>query len=178
VRTLEEVKGRCFVTDDGHWLWRGGLRPDGRANIYAPDYSTGNADMVMSTQAGPRAVWHLHTGKPIPKGHRAYVVCPHANCCNPECIRCTDGHLQGLNARRTGRFKNSARHLAARRAISISRAVLSADQVEYVKASNKTGLELAAELGVSKSSVSKYRRGEHVVTASGLVFNPFAALAR
>ena len=176
MRTLEEVKGRCFITDDGHWLWRGSVRPDGRANIYGPDYSTKDGD--MATQAGPRAVWHMHTGKPIPKGHRAYVVCGHPACCNPKCIRCTTELLRGKFATRSGRFKNSAKHLAARRVISISRAKLTAEQVQYVKTSSKTGVELAAELGVGKATISKYRRGENVVTASGVVFNPFAGLMR
>ena len=25
MRTLEEIKGRCVVTEDGHWLWKGFL---------------------------------------------------------------------------------------------------------------------------------------------------------
>ena len=176
MRTIDEIKGRCFITDDGHWLWRGSTRPDGRANIYAPDYSRKGGD--MTTQAGPRAVWHITTGKPIPKTHRAYVVCENPACCNPECIRCTTGHLRGKHASRTGRFKNSAKHEAARRAISVSRAKLTAAQVEYVKTSKKTGLELAAELNVGRSTISKYRRGQNLVTASGAVFNPFAGLMR
>lgn len=178
MRTLEEIKGRCFITEDGHWLWRGSVRPDGRPNIYAPDYSSKPGEVVMTTQAGPRAVWHVVNQKVIPKSHRAYVVCKHPECCNPECIRCTTGHLRGKHATRTGRFKNSPKHEAARRAISVSRAKLTAEQVEYVKTSKKTGLALAAELNVGRSTISKYRRGQNLVTASGAVFNPFAGLMR
>ena len=176
MRTLEEVKGRCFITEDGHWLWRGSVRPDGRANIYAPDYSTKGGD--MTTQAGPRAVWHMHTGKPIPKTHRAYVVCGHPTCCNPECIRCTTEHMRGQFARRSGRHKGSPRHLAANRAIGAKRAKLTADQVLYVQTSPKTGIELAAELGVGRSTISKLRRGQNVVTKPGGAPNPFAGLMR
>ena len=176
MRTIEEVKGRCFVTDDGHWLWRGSVRPDGRPNIYAPDYSTKGGE--MSTQAGPRAVWHMHTGKAIPHGRRAYVVCEHPTCCNPACIRCTGEHERGRFARRIGRHKNSTRHIAANRAIGAKRAKLNAEQVLYVQTSTKKGIELAAELGVSRTTVSKLRRGGHIVTASGSTANPFAALMR
>ena len=176
MRTLEEVKGRCFVTDDGHWLWRGSVRPDGRANIYGPDYSAKGG--AMATQAGPRAVWHMHTGQPIPDGHLAYVVCGNPTCCNPECIRCTTERSRGLFSQRSGRHKRNPNHLAANRAIGAKRAKLTAEQVLYVQTSTKTGLELAAELGVGKSTISKYRRGNNVVTASGITFNPFAGLMR
>lgn len=178
MRTIEEIKGLCFVTDDGHWLWRGSLRPDGRPNIYGPDYSAKPGEMVMTTQAGPRAVWHAHKGKAIPKGHRAYVICGNPTCCNPACIRCTSERARGLHASKVGRYKNSVKHLAARRAISISRAKLTAEQVEYVKSSTKKGIELAAELGVSRATISKYRHSKNVVTASGISFNPFAGLIR
>ena len=178
MRTLEEIKGRCFITEDGHWLWRGSVRPDGRPNIYAPDYSSKPGEVVMTTQAGPRAVWHMHTGSAIPKTHRAYVTCGHPTCCNPECIRCTTEHMRGQFARRSGRHKNSPRHIAANRAISAKRAKLTAEQVLYVQTSPKTGIELAAELGVGKSTISKLRRGQHVGTASGTTANPFAALMR
>ena len=178
MRTLEEIKGRCFVTDDGHWLWRGSVRPDGSPNICGPNYSHKSGKVVMTTQAGARAVWHMHTEKAIPKGHRTYVVCGNVTCCNPECIRCTTELIHGRFVTRTGRLKHSAKHLAARRAISVGRAKLTNEQVDYIKTSDKTGLELADELGVGKSTISKYRRGNNVVTASGITFNPFAGLMR
>ena len=176
MKTLEEIKGRCFITEDGHWLWRGAVRPDGRPNIYGPDYS--RKDGGMSTQAGPRAVWHMHTGKAISKGHRAYVVCSNPTCCNPECIRCTTDLVRGKFARSSGRHKGSAKHQAANMAIGAKRARLTAEQVLYVQTSPKSGLELAAELGLGTSTISKYRRGDHKVTAPGGAANVFAALMR
>ncbi|KZK32025.1 hypothetical protein A4F85_04740 [Delftia sp. GW456-R20] len=176
MRTIEEIKGRCVITEDGHWLWRGSVRPDGRPNIYAPDHTRQNGG--MTTQAGPRAIWHITTGKAIPTTHRAYVVCPHPTCCNPECIRCTTERLRGQFARRIGRHKGTPKHIAANRAINVKRAKLTAEQVLYVQSSPKTGVALAAELGVSMTTVSKCRRGQNVVTAPGGAPNVFAGLMR
>lgn len=176
MRTLEDVKGRCFITEDGHWLWRGALRPDGRANIYAPDFTRNDGEMV--TQSGARAVWHIVNQKALPKGHRAYVTCAHPECCNPECIKATTSLMHGKFGSRMGRHKGSTKHIAANRAINAKRAKLTAEQVLYVQTSPKTGVALASELGVSTSQISKYRRGENVVTAPGGAPNPFAGLMR
>ena len=27
MKNLEEIRQRCVITEDGHWLWRGALRP-------------------------------------------------------------------------------------------------------------------------------------------------------
>ena len=70
MKTLEEIRQRCVITDDGHWLWKGATRPDGRPNIWAPDYTRGG----MATQCGTRAVWHCSTEKAIPEGWRAYPL--------------------------------------------------------------------------------------------------------
>lgn len=177
MRTLEEIKGRCFITEDGHWLWRGSLRPDGRPNIYAPNYSQ-HADGTKTSQYGARAVWHLVNQRPVPKGFRAYVVCEHPECCNPECIRCTSERNYGLFVVRIGRRKGNPNRIAANRATNVKRAALTAEQVHYVQSSSKKGIDLADELGVSTTTISKYRRGEHTVTASGGAPNPFAALMR
>lgn len=176
MRTLEEIKGRCFITEDGHWLWRGSIRPDGRANIYAPDPT--RTDGGMSTQSGARAVWHVVNHKAVPKGFRVYGVCEHPECCNPQCIRCTSDRQYGLYVARIGRRKNEPNRIKANRATSVTRAALTAEQVQYVQYSTKKGSVLAVELGVSTTTISKYRRGEHTVTASGGAPNPFAALMR
>lgn len=177
MRTLEEIKSRCFITDDGHWLWRGSVRPDGRPNIYAPNYTSKKSN--MTTQHGARAVWHVVNKKPVPQGHRVYGVCEHPTCCNPKCIRCTTEAKYGQFVARIGRRKNEPKRIAANRATGVNRAKLTAEQVLYVQTSDKTGLELAKELGVGKSTLSKYRRGGNTVTAPGRgAPNVFASLMR
>lgn len=176
MRTLEEVKGRCFITEDGHWLWRGSVRPDGRAQIFAPDYTSKKGGMV--TQSGARAVWHIANQKALPKGHRVYGTCEHPECCNPECIKATTALQHGRFVSRMGRHKGTSNHIAANRAINSKRAKLTAEQVLYVQTSPKKGIELAAELGVGTSTISKLRRGQNVVTKPGGAPNPFSGLMR
>lgn len=170
MRTLEEIKGRCVITEDGHWLWRGALRPDGRPNIYAPDYTRAEGD--MRTQCGMRAVWHCVNQKAVPEGYRVYGSCDERACCNPAHIKCTSEVDYGAWLRRTGKFKGQTTRILANRAIGRQRAALTSEQITYVQTSEKTGIALAEELGVSTSILSKYRRGESIaVRAAGGMFS-------
>ena len=177
MRTIEEIKGRCVITEDGHWLWRGAKRPDGRPNIYVPDYSRG--DGKLTTQCGPRAVWHCLNQKAVPKGYRVYGTCDERACCNPAHIRCTSETEYGAWLQRTGKFKGQTNRILANRAICRQRAALTPEQVLYVQTSKKTGVELAEELGVSTSILSKYRRGESIaVRADNGLFSALIAGGR
>ena len=167
MRTIEEIMDRCVITDDGHWLWKGALRPDGRANIYAPNYTKGG----MTVQHGPRAVWHCHTGKPIPAGWRAYGICDEMKCCNPAHVRCTSDAEFGQWVRRTGKLKGQTARIFANRATLRKRSVVNPDLIFFIQTSDKTGVALAAELGLSKQVVSKARRGEYVIHRTGDMFS-------
>ena len=167
MRTIEEIKGRCVITEDGHWLWRGSLRTDGRANIYAPDFTRSNGTLMV--QRGPRAVWHCVNKEAIPEGFRVYGTCDEKACCNPACIKCTTDADYGRWLRRTGAHKGQTSRILANRANGRKRAVLNPEQILYVQLSDKRGKDLAVELGIGASTVSKYRRGESVsVQATGL----------
>lgn len=169
MRTLEEIKGRCVITEDGHWLWRGALRPDGRPNIYAPDYTI--AGGAMRTQCGMRAVWHCIHREAVPAGYRVVGVCEEKTCCNPACIRCWSEEAFGRWIRRSGAYKGQTKRILANRATSRGRSVLTPERIAYIQASPKLGYELAAELGISKSSVSKARRGESAVFQGAGLFS-------
>ena len=167
MKTLEEIRQRCVITDDGHWLWKGATRPDGRPNIWAPDYTRGG----MATQCGTRAVWHCSTEKAIPEGWRAYGTCEHKTCCNPKCVKCTSEAEFGAWLRRTGQYKGDVRRILANRAISRNRSVLTPELIAHIQTSPKLGYELAAELGISKTTVSKARRGDVIVFQCAGVFS-------
>lgn len=158
MRSVEEIKGRCVVTDDGHWLWKGALRPDGRPNIYAPDYRYGGE---MRTQNGYRAVWNCLHQRAVPTGYRVFGICGEPTCCNPAHIRCASETDFGLWLRKQGLYKGKTARILANRAIGRARTVLTPEIVHHIQASTKKGYELADELGISKSTVSKVRRGEH-----------------
>ena len=174
MRTIEEIKGRCFITEDGHWLWRGELRPDGRANINAPDFTKNGGG--MRTQIGPRAVWHCAHRKAVPDGHRVIGTCTFKACCNPRCVKSISEADYGERMRRTGARKGKAARILANRAIGRKRSVFTAESIAYVQLSTKSGLALAAELGISTSSISKARRGQLVVFAGGAGVGMFAGL--
>jgi hypothetical protein len=157
MRTLEEIRERCVITEDGHWLWRGSLRVDGRANIYAPDYTKGG----MSVQSGPRAVWHCHTGQPIPAGFRAYGTCDERACCNPKCIACTSEADFGKWLVKKGKYKGKVRRILANRAILRARSKLTPALIDEIRVSPEAGIVVAQRLGLSPSVVSKVRRGTH-----------------
>lgn len=167
MRTLQDIQGRCVITEDGHWIWRGSLRPDGRANIYAPDYTH---DGRMAVQSGPRAVWHCNTGKPIPAGWRAYGTCDEQACCNPAHVRCsTEADLGAWIARR-GTLKGKTVRILANRATGRRIAKLSPALIAEIQASAESGVRLAKRLGLSTSTVSKARRGESSAFSAAGVF--------
>lgn len=167
MRTLEEIRERCHITEDGHWLWRGSLRPDGRANIYAPDNKSG----AMQVQSGPRAVWQCYTGQALPDGWRVFGTCDEPACCNPEHMRCGSPAMLGAYIARKGVWKGSTARFIANKAINRKRAVLTPDVIAYIQASSLSGIKLARELGISHGSVSKARRGEtRAFSAVGGVF--------
>lgn len=172
MRTLEEIRERCHITEDGHWLWRGSLRPNGRPNIYAPDYTAGGK---MQTQQGPRAVWHCSTGKPIPEGHRVFGGCDERTCCNPACMRCTTCSVMGANIAKKGTLKGQTKRILANRATNRARSVFTPEILLRIQASDESGVKLAKELGVSRGRVSRARRGE-LRSFQGVVCGVFAGL--
>lgn len=160
MKTLEDIRQRCVI-QDGHWLWRGSLRPDGRPNIWAPDYTKGG----MQTQCGPRAVWHCSTERPIPPNWRAYGTCDERTCCNPAHVRCTSEPDYGRWLAEQGVYKGKTSRILANRAISRARSKLTPALIAEIQASPETGVALAARLNMGTSTISKARRGESLAFA-------------
>lgn len=156
MKTLAEIRARCVVTEDGHWLWRGALRPSGRANIYAPDYTLGG----MKPQVGMRAVWHIQSGKPVPKGWRVFGTCDEMACVAPDHIVCRSDIANGAMQRRTGALRGKTRRILASRATGRARSKLTPELITEIQSSPETGEQLAQRLRLSASTVSKARRGE------------------
>jgi len=171
MKTIDEIKGRCVITPEGHWLWDGSLRPDGRANIWAPDYTRGG----MSVQSGPRAVTHCRTGKAIPKGWRAYGTCEERSCVNPDHVACTTETAFGRWVAKAGIYKGQTKRILANRATSRARSKLTPELIAEIQASTETGVAIAARLGMSTRIVSKARRGE-AISFSGAAAGMFSGL--
>lgn len=183
MKTLEEVRGRCFIDDEGHWLWRGAMSA-GFPRLYAPDWTatkkrfdaaianaegrrTENAlikaaivdamEPVMASQPGRRAVHHIAKGEPLPKRWRAFGTCDEDACLNPDCASAGPGKAVGAQTRRTGRFKGVLKRILANRAIGRKRSHLTPELISEIRASSENGLAIAKRLNLGRTVVSRAR---------------------
>ena len=155
--TLDDIKARCFITDEGCWEWRG-ASSEGVPRIYAPNHQKEGSP--MESQVGRRAVWHVRTGKAIPKGHRVFGTCENAACLNPEHAKCGTTSELGALTKKLGRFKNKPARIAASRISGRKRSHLTPELIAEIQASEETGVAIAQRLNLGREVVSRARRGK------------------
>lgn len=155
---IDDIKARCFITDEGHWTWKGAKSEGKFPRIWAPDYTKGGH---KTAQSGRRAIWHLKTGKPIPEGWRVWSTCDRHDCLNPDHIDCGPTGEWGKHMARIGKHKTLS-HAVTSRKNALKRMVLSPAQIQMVAASDQTGRALSRELGVSEQTISRVRTGRIV----------------
>lgn len=154
MRTLDEVKGRCRIDDDGCWIWTGALGA-GVPRIYAP-----NAEGAMSTQCGRRAVWQmLNPGVSLPDHLQVFGTCWKLKCVNPACCKVGPKKLQGAVIAHNGWLKGKTSTRVAARKTGRARASLTAEQVADIQASNESGVVWAQRLNVAHQTISKAKNG-------------------
>lgn len=168
--TLNDIKARCVITDDGHWIWKGAKSEGKYPRIWAPDYTKGGH---KTAQPGKRAVWHLKTGKSLPEGWRVWSTCDCEGCIAPQCVTAGPTQHWGDHMAKTGKHKTMVHRVASRRSAQ-SRMVLSPDQITMVQSDPRTGRELARALGVSEQTISRARTGRIVCHLP--IGSPFAGL--
>ena len=171
IMTLDNIKARCFITDEGCWEWRGAMS-QGVPRIYAPNHQKPGSP--MECQVGRRAVWHVRTGKAIPKGHRVFGTCQNAVCLCPEHARCGTTSDLGALTKKLGRFKNKPARIAASRIGGRKRSHLTAELIAEIQASDETGVAIAGRLKLGREVVSRVRRGK--LKSFQSIGNPFAGL--
>lgn len=171
--TLDDIKARCFIDDNGCWLWRGALTDGKWPRIHAPDHTIPGSP--NRTQTGRRAAWHLFTAKPIPNGWRVYGTCLCDTCVNPLHMKCGPTAELGRFTAKLGRFKNSYARIVANRMTGRKRASLTPEQVQEAQDSKELNKVLADRWGVSPQTVSRARRG-HMKSVQAS--NPFLGLMR
>ena len=170
-RTLEDVKGRCRI-DGVHWIWTGALSEGQWPRIYAPDYTDGGK---LKSQPGRRAVWHMKTGKPIPNGWRVFG-CDVALCISPACVVCEPPASRGEKIADTGSWKGNPKRIIANRLSGRKRSQLTPVLIAQISTSDKTGVELSAETGISRQTISRVRCGRpNAYTALGGLFTGLVA---
>lgn len=173
--TLDDIKDRCHIDDDGHWIWKGALSEGKWPRIYAPDHTKEGSPMV--TQTGRRAVWHLKTGKPIPAGWRVYGTCREDRCLNPAHSKCGPTADWGAHMTTSGRYTGSIRRRIAGRKTGLKATTLTPETYLEAITSNEMAKTLAERLGVLPQTISKARNGRLVCfeSAGGLFSGLIAA---
>lgn len=171
--TLEDLMGRCRISETGCWLWAG-AKSDGVPRIWAPDHT--KHDGEKHTQTGRRAMWHVKTGKAIPNGWRVFGTCGEETCINPDHAVCRPVAEQGAQVARSGKLRGNVRKIAASRATGRKRSSLTPELIAIIHTSPKTGLQLERDLGIDHRTISKVRTGK--ATAFQPVGGMFSGLLR
>lgn len=158
MRTLAEVRDRCRIDElTGCWVWTG-ARSAGLPRIYAP-----NADGRMQGIPARRALWlMLNPGKVLPAGWRVWGTCDCVLCVNPEHARAGDAKAWGRHTSRSGKLLGDITRKVKARQSSQARSVLTPELIAQIQASSETGEQLAARLGVARSTISRARCGQVV----------------
>lgn len=159
MRTIEEVKDRCFVDDEGHWIFKGAASVGGSTRIYAPDYTADPETAPMKSQAGTRAVWHLVNQIPLKPRWRVFSTCQVKLCVAPHCIQAGPSGAVGRHIAKIGAYKGKVNRIVANRKIGRSRSKLTPELISQILQSRETGRATAARLGISDELASKVRRG-------------------
>lgn len=156
IQTLDDLMGRCVVDElTDHWVWKGG-RSQGCPRAYWIHPVTGKE----ITGHARRAAKVLQRGAELPKGHRAYLICDNPLCVNPAHIAVGTRKQECAFHVKQGLYRNNPRRKAASLEVNRAKSSLTMEIAEYIRSSPKMGIELAAELGVSRTAVSNIRIGK------------------
>lgn len=160
MRTIEEVRDRCFIDDEGHWIWRGAVS-SGIARVYAPDWTTLNGG--MRSQAGRRGVWHIENpGKALPKGWRVFATCKEPLCLNPKCAKVGTAVKQGATTTKLGKFKNQPKRILANRMTAKKLTRVTPELAAEILSSNEGHTEFQRRTGIGRETVRRVRNGRAV----------------
>lgn len=167
--TLDDIKARCHINDDGCWVWKGAISDGKWPRVWAPDHSKPGSP--MRSQPGRRAVWNVKTGRPIPNGWRVYGTCECDRCLNPAHLKCGPTEELGQHIQKTGKFKGQAKRIAANRATGKARAKTTPEMLAEIVSSTEPGTELSRRLNISRQIISRARNGK-----SGMCWQPIGGM--
>ena len=152
IKTIDDVLARC-VEDGGCWIWRGGMR--GKSGVYkraTPIARYGDDAKVMTVTK----IIALLEGR---DGDRTWRTCESSNCVNPKHLRTGPFKELGDWMKASGKGKS-----AAKRAITTARnerrSKLSERDVEMIRGSDLSNIEIADRLRVDHRIVSRVRLGQ------------------
>jgi hypothetical protein len=155
VQDLESLRARCEVSEiTGCWRFQAALS-DGHPRIWMFDPIRGKVCVVC----GPRAAAILAKKRLLPKW-RAWMTCQRKDCVCPDHVKTGTVAQWGAWMAEHGKLKNSVRRKAAARRAWDNRLPANKEAARIVRESeDKTGRQLARELGLTDKVVSKMRNG-------------------
>jgi hypothetical protein len=154
IRTVEDVRQRCYVDPDGCWHWRGGMR---------------NAYRTPSAKIGGKPVsvrrWVVLQSRSLADDVKIVPKCGNSDCVAPGCARpkrpvefakwlMDEGHIHTPAhklAHKEGTRKGPNVKLTPRMAAEIAR---------LVRAGGDRG-SIAAQFGITRSHVNNIARGDN-----------------
>lgn len=147
IRSIEDLKNRCFVDDDEHWVWRGAADPDGRPRLWLT--------ALGQTVSMSRAIGTLVEGQRPDKRTIWRATCGFAECGNPS------HRKPGTRSARMKQAKFKQTPLAIAKISTARRAqsVVSDDELHAMRLSGATASEMSERSGLSRSYCSRILAG-------------------
>ena len=150
MKTLEDLRQRCLVNDDGCWIWKGDRYSSGQPRVVVEGRRRGPAKHLAQALAG----------KPRPK---KYGTCRCAlepvDCINPH-------HLMNLTrsqvieaSNRDNMAAHLVRHARSRAAQRAASDVMTMDLAREIRGSVESGAEIARRLNLPSDYINQIRRG-------------------
>lgn len=154
---LERIRDRCRIdSETGCWHWTGAMSADRTKTKAIP---------VMwhaeKTRSVLRVVYEA-SGRRLAGTSIVWRSCNCGDCVNPEHLLAGSRAMWGEWRSRNGHAAMTPDQKAANtaRARAKSTVILSPERASYIRTSEASGRAVAAELGVSASTVSRVRRGQ------------------
>lgn len=165
ITTLEDLRQRCIVTEDGHWLWS---LSTVSAQHASPACSISKFCDALPDLAGKRiAARHAvarFTGRTLRSGWVAYGACQHRLCIAPRCVRTGPRGKAIAHSASAGHFQ-AARKRAAMQASSMQRRKLNTAQVQDILHSTDSNTAAGRRHNVSREVVRRIRAGQSYLDA-------------
>jgi hypothetical protein len=143
IRTIEDLRGRCWVDDiTGCWHYKG-YSEGGQPALWVP--------LLGKTTTMGVAISVLVTGAAPKKGVFWHCKCDTPGCANP------DHRKPGSRSSQMKAAKITRSPLTVAR-MSRGKMKLTAEQIELIRTSPEPAGIVAEQLGISRSLASRYRR--------------------
>ena len=152
IRTLSDVRDRCYIDDFGCWCWR--MCHFRRA----PNAEWVDASGVRKRGPVRRIAWIL-SGREVPDGHIVTIdksMCPRTDCVNPKHMQCIT--RKGFCTLADPLAK--ARHRRSVTKYARGRSSLSPEDVQAIKDSPASSYVEAEKWGLNPSTVQCIRNGK------------------